>query len=364
MQVNCAYECLIVLVALLIASAAAAQDRVEVREYAPADDYDWQLTRRLTGLAGVPSHHASWPALWPEDDPRTRRAGLELLAEVDGLIVGRTLLEAHHQPYCELVNLSVRPDYQGLGVGTALVRQAITHARRLGFKVMVLQEGLDDALAHGIYERAGFVPATRGGMQRMVKLLDVPLVGSLLRTFPDAEFVSEPPPDRGEGWWRLSWHAGPEDFVALYLHGGSCQFDSDGFQPVIQACEFAGQGIVLHAEARMAAQMKRGETSELQVTLENRGEQPFSGTVRAMLLPGTEVAGEAALRAPQVAIAPGEQETVALPIKVTHQFRCDYLPLGSYPSVPMTAEVCWERGSVLLSVAVKVKAFWDGEHPG
>ena len=363
MQVNCAYECLIILAALLIASAAAAQDRIEVREYTPSDEYDWQLTRRLAGLAGIPTRHGFCPTLWPEDDPRTKRAGTELVAEVDGLVVGRTLLEAHHQPYCELVNLSVRPDYQGMGVATALVRQSIVRARQLGFKVMVLQEALHDAPAHGIYEKAGFVPATRGDMQRMVKLLDVPLVSSLLRTFPDAEFVSEPPPDRGEKWWRLSWYAGPGDYVALYLHGGSCQFDSDGCQPVIQACEFAGEGIALYAEARMAAEMKRGETSSLEVTLENRGDQPFSGTVRAILLPGTDLVGKAALQAPQVEIAPGEQETVALPVKVKHQFRCDYLPLGSYPSVPITAEVCWDRGSVLLSVAVKVKAFWDGEFP-
>jgi ribosomal protein S18 acetylase RimI-like enzyme len=361
LQVNAIHECLTLVAALLVVSAAAAQERVEVREYSPSDECDWQLTRRLAGLAGLPAGHAHWPSLWPDDDPRTERAGVELLAEVDGLVVGRVLLEAHHHPYCELVNLCVRPDCEGMGVATALVQESIRRARQLGFKVMVLQESLDDGPAHGIYQRAGFVPATRGDMQRMVKLLDVPLVASLLRTFPDAEFVSEPPPDRGEKWWRLSWHAGADDFVALYLHGGSCQFDSDGFQPVIQACEFAYNGVSLAVEADMAAEIARGAVGDLRLHLENRGAEPFEGAVRAMLLPETEIDGEAALGALAVKLEPGGEQTAVLPIRARHQFRCDYLPFGSYLSVPMTAEVCWKAGSVLLSVAVKVRAFSDGE---
>lgn len=364
MQVNGIHECLWLLTALLVVSAVAAQERVEVREYSPSDDYDWQLTRRLAGLSGTPTRHGYWPPLWPEDDPRTKRAGMEFLAEVDGLLVGRVLLEAHHQPYCELANLCVRPDYEGMGVAAALVQGAARRARQLGFKVMVLQEALEDAPAHGIYERAGFLPAARGDMQRMVKLLDVPLVSGFLRTFPDAEFVSGPPPDRGERWWRLAWHGGAGDLVALYVCGGSCQFDSDGFQPVIQACEFAHHGISLAAEADMAAQLARGAVSDMRVHLENRGTRPFEGAVRAMLLPGTEIDGQAALAVVPVALKPGEEQTVLLPVRVEYQFRCDYLPFGSYLSVPMTAEICWQSGSVLLSVAVKVVPRYGGGHPG
>ncbi len=364
MQVNDVYQCLTLVAGLLVVATAAAEDRVEVREYTPADEYDWQLTRRLAGLAGVPTRHAYWPPLWLDDDPRTKRAGIELLAQVDGLVVGRVLLEAHHQPYCELVNLCVRPDYEGMGVATALVQESVRRARRLGFKVMVLQEALDDAPAHGIYEKAGFLPATRGDMQRMVKLLDVPLVGSLLRSFPDAEFVSEPPPDRGARWWRLSWHSGADDFVALHVRGGSCQFDSDGLQPVIQACEFAHNGVSLAAEADMSAEMAKGAVSDMRVHLENRGAAPFEGAVCARLLPETEIDGQSALGALAVMLEPGEEQSVVLPIRVKHQFRCDYLPFGSYLSVPMTAEVCWDRGSVLLSVAVKVVPRYGSGYPG
>jgi ribosomal protein S18 acetylase RimI-like enzyme len=346
--------CLSVLTTLLVTSLAVAQGEVKVREYAPSDEHDWQLARRLSGLASLPTDHGRWSPLWLDSSPQGKGSGAELVAEVDGLVVGRVHLEAHHHPYCELVNLSVRPDYEGLGVATTLVREAIARARALGLKVMVLQEFLDEAQAHGIYQKAGFLPATRGEMLRLVKLLDVPLVSGLLKRAPQAEFTSKPAPERGEKWWRLSWNGGPQDFVALYLHGGSCQFDSDGFQPVFQAGEFTRDNVSLALEAEMTPELARGEVGDLRVTVKNLAKEPFRGVVRAVLLPDTQVEGDLSRRAPTVALGPGEQEEVLLPVKVTHDFRCDFLRFGSYPSMPMTAEVCWERGSVLLSVAVKV----------
>jgi ribosomal protein S18 acetylase RimI-like enzyme len=354
MQVFHSHECVALLATLLILSSLPAHSDVLVREFAPEDGYDWQLARRLSGLAGLPHDHVHWPDLHLDPEGPHHGAAIELVAEVSGLLAGRVCLEAHHHPYCELVNLCVRPDCEGQGVATALVREAICRARALGFKVMVLQGALDDPRAQGIYLKAGFVPATRGEMQRMVCLLDVPLVSNLLKRQPGAEFSSQPASERGQHWWRLSWSAAPDDFVTLYLHGGSCQFDSDGFQPVLQACEFAAGGVSLAAEVEAAPAIERGQTADLLVTVRNLADQPFAGTVRAMLLPDTEVVGEASLAAPALDLQPGEEATVSLPIRVKHEFRCDLLRFGSYPSVPMTAEICWERGSLLLSSAVKV----------
>jgi hypothetical protein len=91
------------------------------------------------------------------------------------------------------------------------------------------------------------------------------------------------------------------------------------------------------------------------VTLENQGEQRFRGAVRAVLLPDTEAAGEHATSAPEVSLAPGETQTIRLPIRVKHTFPCDGQRFLSYRSAPFTAEVCWESNSVLLSAAVKVR---------
>jgi len=359
-----AHDCVTLLALLAAASLAAGQPDVRVREFTPSDEYDRDLVKRLSGLAGLPRRHGHWPRLWDETHPWTKDAGIQLLAEVDGLIVGRVFLEAHHHPYCELVNLSVRPDYEGQGVATALVRDAITRARGLGFKVMVLQEDSGGGPAHGIYEMAGFVPATRGAMLRMVKPLDVPLVSALLKRTPDAAFASDAAPERGDRWWRLSWRATPDDFASLYLHGGSSQFDSDGFQPVIQGCDFAAGSTGLAAEAEAAPDVTRDRPQnpiasargavDVLVTVGNRGDQAFQGVVRAMLLPDTEVDGPASLQALSIELAPGETQTLTLPIRITHQFRCDLLRFGSYPSVPLTVEIAWERGSMLLSAAVKV----------
>jgi ribosomal protein S18 acetylase RimI-like enzyme len=362
-QVSCAHECLTILVAVLTASIAATQVPVHIREYAPREEYDYGLTRRLSGIAGIPRHHGHWPRLWDDADPRTQNAGIDLVAEVDGLIVGRAFLEAHHHPYCELVNLGVRPDYEGMGVATALVREAITRARALGLKVMVLQEGLDEAEAHGIYEKAGFVRATRGDMQRMVKLLDVPLVSGLLKRCPEASFASEPAPDRGDRCWKLSWEGAPDDFVSLYLFGGSCQYDSDGFQPVIGACELAAGEVALAARVECAPEVAKGQPVELLVTVENRADSALEGCVRTVLLPDTELSGDGPADAVPLNLPPGAEQTVALPIRVTHHFRCDFLRFGSYPSVPLTAELCWPRGSVLLSRAARIRDDWDGSYP-
>ena len=361
MQVIHACEWLVIPAALALVSTAAAQTDILVRDLTSEDDHDWSLTRRLSGIAGLPRQHGLWPRI-PEADTTT--AGIELVAEVDGLPVGRVHLEAHHHPYCELVNLGVRPDYEGLGVATSLVREAVTRARSLGLKVMVLQEDLGGGPAHDIYERAGFLSATRGEMQRMVKLLDVPSVSMLLKRHPEAELTSEPAPDWGEKCQRLAWQAAPDDSVALYLFGASGQGDSDGFQPVIGACEVADGAVDLVARLECAQEVEKGKPVELLVTVENRADAPLEGCVRAMLLAGTEVAPGGPREPVPLTVEPGQEQTVALPVRITQAFRCDFLRFGSYPAVPLTVEICWERGSVLLSRAVKVKGDWDGGYPG
>lgn len=368
-HINTSVSLLCGLVVLLVMAAVGrAEQEIVVRELRATEEFDHQLCKRLAGLASLPRSHAVWPRLW--DSPEEYRRHETIVALVEGLIAGRAVLEAPYHPYCELVNLCVRPDCRGRGVATALVRESIRRAREMGFKYMVLQEDKDAPEAHGIYEEAGFLPATVGEMQRLIHLLDVPLVSVFLTEHPDAAFVSEAADDIGERWWRLRWQAGDE-YVALCLHGGSCQFDSEGFQPVVQACEFARGDMALVARVEVDREVWRGgvppdemgaggyarprDPAELAVTVENRGAEPFRGVVRAVLLPDTEVVGDDASAAPQVEVEPGEAHTVRLPIRVRHQFRCDGQRLVSYPSAPFTAELCWEGGSVLLSAAAKVR---------
>lgn len=339
-------------VSVMVATTGGPAETLEVRVLNSTQQLDHDLCRRLAGEAdpALPTRHGLWPLVYPDLDSYRRNE--TLVAIDDGLVVGRLILEARYQPCCELVNMCVRPDYRDRGIATALVREAMTRARAGGFKYMFTQEYLEDAQAHGIQLKAGFLPATRGQMQRMVRLLDAPVVSSFLTRHPNARLTSEAGPQLGERWWRLAWQDGASA-VAMYLYGGSCQGDSEGLQPVFSGFDLTDEA--LSVSARLDAnrtEAARGETVEL--TLLVRAQRPFSGTVRAILLPGTEVAaGDAPVPVDLVA---GKETSVALPVRLCDSL--DHLASDgflSYRSVPLTLELCWDRGSVILSAPVIVR---------
>lgn len=86
---------------------------------------------------------------------------LSLVAEVDGRVVGHLLLteirihgEHRHYPALALAPMSVTPELQNQGIGSALVREGLTRARDLGHAVVVV-------LGHAeYYPRFGFEPAS------------------------------------------------------------------------------------------------------------------------------------------------------------------------------------------------------------
>jgi len=325
---------------------------LEVRELQPTEKFDHELCRRLAGEADLPKKHGVWPAIWPDlDDYLSHET---LVAVENGLIIGRAILEARYQPCCELVNLCVRPDCRNRGAGTALVSGAITRARSMGFKYMFVQEGLQDAQAHNIYTKAGFLMATKGEMQRLVRLLDVPVVSNFLTLHPKATFTSAPATHLGDRWWALSWREG-ESGVILYLHGGSCQGDSDGFQPVVQAFGLSDHGTGIGADVDASSrEMVCGETvNKFTITVRNGGDVPFNGVARMVLLPEAEVAGEPKAAVP-VKLEAGERQTVQIPIRLTAAFDRATEGFLSYRSVPLSMELCWDGGSVLLSVAARI----------
>lgn len=318
---------------------------LSVREITDGDAFDHSLCRRLSRDAALPREHGCWP--------RQARQDATLLAVADGLVVGRAVLEAPYLPYAELVNLCVRPDYRHRGAATAIVREALTRARAAGFRHLVVQEYLDEAQAHNVYLRSGFLPATVGEFRRLVHLVDVPLVSLFRQAHPEARHESLADPRFDDQWWKLAWTAG-DDQVALFLHGGSCQSDSDGFQPVVQACELRSPERGFTARLESASRAKRGDTTALSVAVEALPPGGFEGIVRAMLLPDTEVPGPVGLSSIALALPPGKAARVEIPVRIRHEFATDGQRFRSYPSAPFTVELAWEGGSVLLSAAVIV----------
>ena len=84
----------------------------------------------------------------------------ELVAEVDGRIVGQAGIEAigradkvkHRADF----GISIDHEYWGLGMGRALTRACIALAKQAGYRQLELQAVADNAHALALYESEGF----------------------------------------------------------------------------------------------------------------------------------------------------------------------------------------------------------------
>lgn len=127
-----------------------------------------------------PELRAAFAALnraWIEQFFRIESADLRVLDDPDGAIIAPggqiffalddgeaigTVAAVRESPATfELAKMAVRPSHQGRGVGERLGRAVIDFARASGAKVVFLET--NDALSNAIrlYERLGFVHATR-----------------------------------------------------------------------------------------------------------------------------------------------------------------------------------------------------------
>jgi ribosomal-protein-alanine N-acetyltransferase len=61
----------------------------------------------------------------------------------------------------EVVTLAVQPDCQRKGLGEALLRTAMDHARRHGARAMFLEVDVENMVAQRLYRRLGFVQVGR-----------------------------------------------------------------------------------------------------------------------------------------------------------------------------------------------------------
>jgi ribosomal protein S18 acetylase RimI-like enzyme len=341
-------------------AASLTHDALSVRPLRESDALGHDLVRRLAGVTSSPlaRRHMTLPPLPPTIGPPGDDT---LVVCVDGLVVGRGVLEAAYPPYCELVNLGVRPDYLRRGAGTALVRDAQLRARGAGFQYMALQTERDNLPAQRFYETLGFLPATEGEMLRMLAPLDVPVLNLFLLAHPRCQFSSRRDEALGQGWWRLEWREG-DDHLALLLCGGSCQLDSGGLLPTVRAFEL--RQATTHIAARVDAPdtARAGEPGEyppedagqveVRVTVTNLGDGGIVAGVRGVLLPGFEADDGGEL--PELRVEPRGVGEASFRVAVLSGFPRDTLRYLSYPSVPLTAEVSWAGGSVLLSAPTRI----------
>ncbi len=134
----------------------APENRVHIRGPEPGD-LGWLVARHGVLYAREYGWDESFERMVAQIaadfDPATDRAWI---AEVDGQRAGAVLCVHHDDTTAKLRTLLVEPSARGLGLGTRLVTEVITHAAQRGYTTLTLWT--NDVLhsARHIYERLGF----------------------------------------------------------------------------------------------------------------------------------------------------------------------------------------------------------------
>ncbi|MBN3500181.1 ribosomal protein S18-alanine N-acetyltransferase [Arthrobacter pascens] len=117
----------------MVAADIAAVHELEVRLF-PVDA--WPLEMFVSEL----------------EQPETRRY---LVAEARGGIVGYAGVMCI-EPVADVQTIAVVPEYEGRGIGTALLTELISEARRRGAADVLLEVRADNPRAQQLYRRFGF----------------------------------------------------------------------------------------------------------------------------------------------------------------------------------------------------------------
>lgn len=81
----------------------------------------------------------------------------ELLVALDGdKVLGMVAYHRHSDVRCEMKRLYVRPKARGMHLGSVLVKEIIEHARKAGYKEMVLDTIEPLKTAVSLYKKNGF----------------------------------------------------------------------------------------------------------------------------------------------------------------------------------------------------------------
>jgi putative acetyltransferase len=84
----------------------------------------------------------------------------EVIEDAHGKLLGTYGLFPLNDEQCELRKMYFLPEIRGLGLGKQVLERAIEHARRLGFRAIVLETISVLKRAIYLYTRFGFAPTT------------------------------------------------------------------------------------------------------------------------------------------------------------------------------------------------------------
>lgn len=85
-----------------------------------------------------------------------RGGSFDVVTDAGGRVIASVGLQPHGPGVCELRKMYVHPAHRGQGLGRTLLKHAITRARELGFREIVLETAAVLKEAVLMYENAGF----------------------------------------------------------------------------------------------------------------------------------------------------------------------------------------------------------------
>lgn len=207
-----------------------------------------------------------------------------LVAEMDGKVVGRVILEAAYPPYSELINLYVHPDYQGRGVGSRLVQSCIeTASAHKCFVMSVMADPVGNLPAHRLYSKFGFRPGILGdpsvkrGQMWLFRFSEESHISKFLKSHPFAEPSVSPSKvnfhDRM--LYRMSWKdPQTKDKMDLFIQGQPSQ-TPEGTMPRISGLSYKEKDLGLEAVVKEQSRViRQGETSRFAISFRNLSSKP------------------------------------------------------------------------------------------
>jgi len=120
-----------------------ASAKLLFEEYAESLDFDLHFQGFDQELANLPGEYAP---------PK----GCLLLAEYKKQLAGCVALRGLSEDICEMKRLYVRPEFRGLGIGSALAEAVIAQARNIGYTRMRLDTAPSMEAARELYRSLGF----------------------------------------------------------------------------------------------------------------------------------------------------------------------------------------------------------------
>jgi putative acetyltransferase len=127
-----------------------------------AEPFDSADARRLVAAldAHLASRYSPDQMFGANLHPEQLKPGLGtfVIARADGVAIGCGALRRRDDTTSEVKRMYVEPALRGRGVARAILEHLEAAARELGTQRLVLETGIHQAEAIGLYRRAGFIP--------------------------------------------------------------------------------------------------------------------------------------------------------------------------------------------------------------